>query len=86
VKATERAIRAELRSLDVSPASSLAAVLVNLAKRLDAEPGDRAATMLIREMRLLMVEVWAQTKDDTNHDLERFLESINNPAFRGPGD
>jgi hypothetical protein len=40
----------------------VAAVLVNLARRVDAEPGDRAVSMLVREIRLVMVELWRLTK------------------------
>jgi hypothetical protein len=84
---TEKAIGAELDRVGATVESSvLAAVAVNLARRLDCGPGDRAASMLSREMRLVMVELWRQAKGDTGHDLERFLSSISTPAFRGPGD
>lgn len=84
---TENAIRAELDRVNISGESSvLAAVAVNLARRLDSGPGDRAASMLSREMRLVTVELWRQAKGDTDDDLERFLDSISTPAFRGPGD
>jgi uncharacterized protein (DUF2267 family) len=84
---TEKAIRAELDRVRVTVGSSvLAAVAVNLARRLDSGPGDRAASMLSRELRLVMAELWRQAKGETDHDLERFLGSISTPAFRGPGD
>ena len=84
---TEKAIRAEFDRVNLTAESSvLAAVAVNLARRLDSGPGDRAASMLVRELRLVMVELWRQAKDGTDHDVERFLSSISTPAFRGPGD
>jgi hypothetical protein len=87
VKAAERAIQAQLRRMEVQPAESLlATALLDLAQRLDAGPGDRAAAMLVREMRLVMAELSRQTKGEANGDLERFLEAVSTPAFRGPGD
>ena len=83
----EKAIKAELDRVNITAGSSvLAAVAVNLARRLDSGPGDRAASILSRELRLVMVELWRQARDGTGHDLERFLSSISTPAFRGPGD
>jgi hypothetical protein len=83
----ESAIRAELKRLEIQPAQSLltTAVLYS-AKRLDAGPGDRAATMQVREIRLSMAELARQTGDGAGDELERFLESVSTPAFRGPGD
>src|SRR4249919_2529702 len=49
MKAIERTIRAELRGLGVSLRSSVGArAAVDLAKRMDAEPGDRSAVILSR--------------------------------------
>ena len=81
----ESAVRAELRRLEIEPSESLlAAALVDLARRLDANPGDRAATMLSREMRLLLA---ALNQSEVNSgELESFLAGISTPAFRAPGD
>ncbi len=62
----------------------LAAALVDLAQRLDAGPGDRAAAMLSSEMRRLLAEL--KQAGEVNRDLEQFLAGISTPAFRGPGD
>ena len=85
VKVAETAVLAELRRLEVEPAESLlAASLVDLARRLDAGPGDRAAAMLSSEMRRLLAEL--KESGEVNRDLEQFLAGISTPAFRGPGD
>jgi uncharacterized protein (DUF2267 family) len=85
VKSVEKAVRAELRRLEIDASESvLAATLVDLAQRLDAEPGDRAAAMLSSEMRRLLAEL--KQTGEVNHDLEQFLSGISNPAFRAPGD
>jgi len=87
VRATERATRAELRTLGVQlAASALGRAAVDLGKRLDAGPGDRAAAMLVRELRLVMGELHRRAGGDLGSELERFLGQIGNPAFRGPGD
>jgi hypothetical protein len=83
----ENAIRAELDRLAIQPEQSLLATAVlDLAKRLDAGPGDRAATMLVREIRLSMAELARQMEGGAGDELERFLKSVSTPAFRGPGD
>jgi hypothetical protein len=83
----EKAIRSELDRLEVQPEQSLlATAALDLAQRLDAGPGDRAATMLVHEMRLTMAELAKQTEGGAGGELERFLESVSTPAFRGPGD
>jgi len=82
VKAIERTIRAELRSLGVSLGSSvLARSAVDLARRMDAEPGDRSAVMLSRELRLLMAALRSQVKGDATGDVEEFLRRVSTPAF-----
>jgi hypothetical protein len=83
----EKAAKAELGRLPVElRTSTLAEVLLDLARRLDAEPEDRAASMLSRELRLVLTDLHARAGDVGGGDLERFLESIANPALRGPGD
>jgi uncharacterized protein (DUF2267 family) len=85
VEAVEGAVRAELRRLEVDASESLlAAALVDLAQRLDAGPGDRAAAMLSSEMRRLLAEL--KQGGEVNRDLEPFLAGISTPAFRAPGD
>jgi hypothetical protein len=80
VKAIERTIRAELRRLGVSLRSSVGArAAVDLARRMDAEPGDRSAVMLSRELRLLMADLRSQVKGDATGDVEAFLARIAAP-------
>jgi hypothetical protein len=87
VRATERACRAELRTLGVDlAASALGRASVDLARRLDAGPGDRAAAMLARELRLVMGNLQRRAGGDLGGELERFLGHVSTPAFRGPGD
>ena len=87
VKAVERAARAELRALSAPLQSSvLARSLVDLARRLDAEPGDRAATMLVREIRLVTAELHQRAADAGTGEVEAFLASVSTPSFRGAAD
>lgn len=87
MKATERATRAELRALGVDlGASALGRAAIDLAKRLDAGPGDRAAAMLARELRLVMGDLHRRAGGDLGGELERFLGQISTPSLRGPGD
>jgi hypothetical protein len=87
VKAKERATRAELRRLGVQLRSdALGQAAVDLARRLDADPGDRAAAMLTRELRLAMGDLHRRAGKDLGSELERFLGQVSTPAFRGPGD
>jgi hypothetical protein len=80
VKAIERTIRAELRGLGVSLRSSVGArAAVDLARRMDAEPGDRSAVMLSRELRLLMADLRSQVRGDGTGDVEAFLARIAAP-------
>jgi hypothetical protein len=87
MRATERATRAELRTLGVKPVeSALGRAAVDIARRLDAIPGDRAAAMLVRELRLVMGDLHRRGAGDLSSELERFLGQVSTPAFRGPGD
>lgn len=87
MKATERAARAELRALGVQPThSALGRAAVDLARRLDDGPGDRAAAMLVRELRLVLGELHRRAGGALGSELERFLGQVDTPAFRGPGD
>jgi hypothetical protein len=80
VKAIERTIRAELRGLGVSLRSSVGArAAVDLARRMDAEPGDRSAVMLSRELRLVMADLRSRVKGGGTDDVERFLARIAAP-------
>jgi hypothetical protein len=80
MKAIERTVRAELRRLGVSLRSSVGAqAAVDLAKRLDAEPGDRSAVMLSRELRLLMADLRSQVKGGGTDEVEQFLARIAAP-------
>jgi hypothetical protein len=81
MKAIERTIRAELRGFGISLRASVGArVAVDLARRLDAEPGDRSAVMLSRELRLVMADLRAQTKGGSG-DVEAFLAGVSTAAF-----
>jgi hypothetical protein len=87
MRAVERSTRAELRTMGVQTGSNaLARTAIDLAKRLDAAPGDRAAAMLVRELRLVMGDLHRRAGDGLGGELERFLDQVNTPAFRGPGD
>jgi hypothetical protein len=87
MRATEEATRAELRGLGADPGrSALAQAAVDLARRLDAGPGDRAAAMLVRELRLVVGDLRRSAGGDLGSELERFLGQVSTPAFRGPGD
>jgi hypothetical protein len=46
---------------------------------MDAEPGDRSAVMLSRELRLLMADLRSQVKGGGTDDVERFLARIAAP-------
>jgi hypothetical protein len=54
-------------------------VAVYLARRLDAEPGDRSAVMLSRELRLVVADLRAHQKGDATSDVEAFLARIAAP-------
>jgi hypothetical protein len=87
MRAIERSARAELRGLGVQLGSSaLGRAAVDLARRLDAAPGDRAAAMLTRELRLVVAQLHRPAAGDPATEMERFLASISTPAFSGPGD
>jgi hypothetical protein len=82
VRAVERALRAELRAMpEPVSSSSLAKAGIGLAKRLDAEPGDDAATRLTRELRLVTGELHRQAKGGAASDVEEFLRRVSTPAF-----
>ena len=61
--------------------SVLARAAVDLARRMDAGPGDRSAVMLSRELRLVMAGLRAQLKGDATGDVEEFLRRVSTPAF-----
>jgi hypothetical protein len=81
MRAIEAATRAELRDLDVSlRTSALARAAVDLARRLDADPGDRSAVMLSRELRLVLADLHTRAKGGAR-DVEEFLRRVSTPAF-----
>jgi hypothetical protein len=88
MKALEKALSAELRTMpELVSSSSLAKAAIGLAKRLDAEPGDDAATRLTRELRLVTAELHRRAgAGDVASDVEAFLERISAPEFRNAGD
>ena len=73
------AVEAEVDGSGVPGA--LAAAAVDLARRLDAGPGDDAAVRLLRELRVTMAEVRAHTGGGES-DLDRFLADISLPPVR----
>ena len=83
----EESVRADLARLpEVLRMSPLALLLLDLARRLDDAPEDRAAAMLSREFRLVLADLHACLGDTGGDSVERFLQSIANPALLGPGD
>lgn len=81
MRAVERATRAELRALGGVASSALARVAIDLAQRLDADPGDRDAVPLARELRLALGELRAVAKEDVGGELERFLARISDTSL-----
>lgn len=80
MKAIEKALRAELRAMTTPVASSsLAVAAIGLAKRLDAGPGDDAATRLTRELRLVTAELHRQAGGDMTDDITDFLARVAAP-------
>jgi hypothetical protein len=64
-KAVERAARAELKALPVLlRTSTLAAAVLELARRLDGDPADREAAQLARELRLGLADLRRQAGVD----------------------
>jgi hypothetical protein len=64
-KAVERAARAELKALPAPLCTStLAAAVLELARRLDNDPPDREASSLVRELRLALADLRRQAGVD----------------------
>jgi hypothetical protein len=64
-KAVERAAWAELKALPVPlRTSTLAAAVLELARRLDGDPADREAAQLARELRLGLADLRRQAGVD----------------------
>lgn len=73
-------MRAQLRDLGVKMGSNvLAATAVDLAKRLDAGPGDRNAVDLAHELRMTLLELRRQADSGGASNVERFLDRIAAP-------
>ena len=84
MESVEAAVRAELSEACVRvDSSTLATVALDLARRLDAGPTDRDATLLARELR--QVRAGMRIDVDPGSGLEGFLRDVTNPTFRGPG-
>jgi hypothetical protein len=82
MRAVERAVRAELRTLpEAVRTSAVARVAIDLAARLDEGPADTAAVLLARELRQCMSELRAMAKGDATSDVEDFLRRVSTPAF-----
>jgi hypothetical protein len=81
----ERATRAELRKLAVAVAgSALAQAAIDLAARLDADPADSVAVLLVRELRLVMADLRSRAEGGGADEVERFLARIATPDERNP--
>jgi hypothetical protein len=77
-----KTLRVELRTLGVSLRSStMARAAVDLARRWDADPGDRSVTMLSRELRLVLQALHTQLRGGAVDDVEEFLRRVSTPAF-----
>jgi hypothetical protein len=64
-KSVERAARAELKALPAPlRTSTLAAAVLELARRLDGDPADREAAQLARELRLGLADLRRQAGVD----------------------
>jgi len=75
------ATRAELARMPVLVReSALAAAALVLARRLDADPGDAVASMLVREFRITMTTLHAQGGGQAD-EIDVFLNSISASEF-----
>jgi hypothetical protein len=82
MRAIERATRADLKALPAElVGSALARVAIDLARRLDEDPGDRDATALSRELRMVMADLREQGKGDAAGEVEQFLRRVSTPSF-----
>jgi hypothetical protein len=73
----ERAARRELRRLpDDLRRSTLAETVLDLARRIDGDPGDMIMVPLSREMRMTWQDILARAPKEVADDVERFLERI----------
>jgi hypothetical protein len=78
----ERTLRVELRTWGVSLRSStMARAAVDLARRWDADPGDRSVAMLSRELRLVLEALRTRLRGGAVDDVEGFLRRVSTPAF-----
>jgi hypothetical protein len=78
----EQATEAELAKMPVSVReSALGAAVLVLARRLDADPGDAVASMLVRELRMAMVALHARAGGEQADELDQFLSSISASEF-----
>jgi len=77
VRAIEKATRSELDTLpEQSRSSALAAVALDLARRLDGDPADTAAVLLARELRQTLAYLHGRQPEDLGGEVERFLGRI----------
>jgi hypothetical protein len=84
--AVELALLADLQAFSAEVrAGPLAEVALGLARRLDADPVDRDRVALSRELRLIRADLRGEVASGDG-ELERFLASVEQPTFRGPGD
>jgi hypothetical protein len=80
MKAVERAARADLRALPAElRTSTLAKVVLNLARRLDSDPAHREAVLLAHELRMSLDALRRMAPEGGVDDVERFLARVAAP-------
>lgn len=80
MRTIEEATRVDLGTLpEQSRCSALAAVALDLARRLDGDPADTAAVLLARELRQTLVYLHGRQPEDLGGEVERFLGRIAAP-------
>ena len=57
-----------------------------MARRLDAGPGDDAVVRLVRELRLVTLELRARADVGGTSDVEQWLAGLTDPSFRDSQD
>lgn len=84
MKRIEKAVMAEVAAGGAALVPALAEQALLLARRLDAEPDDRAATALSRELRLVLRDLRSMAATAPS-ELDTFLAEINASSLGGRG-
>ena len=78
----EDTAKAEIEAMPPEIArGTLAQAVLDLARRLDAGPGDRTAVELAREIRVALRELRALAGKEATSDLDKFLAGVQAEAF-----